>query len=113
MVFIIESTLLIFPFTLVVHPVYMCWYTVLILFWSITLMVKCYDDYVSSSSLFSDCSQLIKRGNFLLKAPTLIHPPSQCDRCVQHPLSKTKFEYFRDKLGVVENAPLAEREINF
>ena len=25
------------------------------------------------------------------------------------PLSKTKFEYFRDKLGVVENAPLAER----
>ena len=26
------------------------------------------------------------------------------------PLSKTKFEYFRDKLGVVENAPLAERE---
>ena len=33
------------------------------------------------------------------------------------PLSKTKFEYFRDKLGVVEKAPLAEREcsslINF
>ena len=26
------------------------------------------------------------------------------------PLSKTKFEYFRDKLGVVENAPLVERE---
>ena len=26
------------------------------------------------------------------------------------PLFKTKFEYFRDKLGVVENAPLAERE---
>ena len=26
------------------------------------------------------------------------------------PLSKTKFEYFQDKLGVVENAPLAERE---
>ena len=26
------------------------------------------------------------------------------------PLSKTKFEYFLDKLGVVENAPLAERE---
>ena len=26
------------------------------------------------------------------------------------PLSKTKFEYFRDKLGVVENAHLAERE---
>ena len=26
------------------------------------------------------------------------------------PLSKTKFEYFRDKLSVVENAPLAERE---
>ena len=26
------------------------------------------------------------------------------------PLSKMKFEYFRDKLGVVENAPLAERE---
>ena len=33
------------------------------------------------------------------------------------PLSKTKFEYFRDKIGLVENAPLAEREcssmINF
>jgi hypothetical protein len=26
------------------------------------------------------------------------------------PLSKTKIEYFRDKLGVVKNAPLAERE---
>ena len=26
------------------------------------------------------------------------------------PLSKTKFKYFRDKLGVVENAPLTERE---
>ena len=26
------------------------------------------------------------------------------------PLSKTKFEYFRDKLGVMENAPLTERE---
>ena len=26
------------------------------------------------------------------------------------PLSKTKFEHFRDKLGVVENASLAERE---
>ena len=26
------------------------------------------------------------------------------------PLSKMKFEYFRDKIGVVENAPLAERE---
>ena len=26
------------------------------------------------------------------------------------PLSKMKFEYFRDKLRVVENAPLAERE---
>ena len=26
------------------------------------------------------------------------------------PLSKTKFEYFRDKLGLVENASLAERE---
>ena len=26
------------------------------------------------------------------------------------PLSKTKFEYFRDKLRVVENAPLAKRE---
>ena len=26
------------------------------------------------------------------------------------PVSKTKFEYFRDKLGVVENAPLAEGE---
>ena len=26
------------------------------------------------------------------------------------PLSKTKLEYFRDKLGVVENTPLAERE---
>ena len=26
------------------------------------------------------------------------------------PLSKRKFEYFRDKLGVVENAPLTERE---
>ena len=26
------------------------------------------------------------------------------------PLSKTKFEYFRDKLGVVENAPLTKRE---
>jgi hypothetical protein len=26
------------------------------------------------------------------------------------PLAKSKFEYFRDKLGVVENAPLAERE---
>jgi hypothetical protein len=26
------------------------------------------------------------------------------------PLAKSKFEYFHDKLGVVENAPLAERE---
>ena len=26
------------------------------------------------------------------------------------PLSKTKFEHFQDKLGVVENASLAERE---
>ena len=26
------------------------------------------------------------------------------------PLSKMKFEYFRDKLGVVENGPLVERE---
>ena len=26
------------------------------------------------------------------------------------PLSKTKLEYFRDMLGVVENAPLAKRE---
>jgi hypothetical protein len=26
------------------------------------------------------------------------------------PLSKSKFKYFCDKLGVVENAPLAERE---
>ena len=26
------------------------------------------------------------------------------------PLLKTKFEYFRDKLSLVENAPLAERE---
>jgi hypothetical protein len=26
------------------------------------------------------------------------------------PLSKSKFEYFRDKLGVVENAPLVKRE---
>ena len=82
MVFINEYTLLSFPFTSVVHPGYICWYTVLI-FWSITLMVKCYDDYVSNSSLLSDCSQLIKRGKSLLKAPTLIHPPSQCDQCVQ------------------------------
>jgi hypothetical protein len=26
------------------------------------------------------------------------------------PLAKSKFEYFRDKLGVVENAPLVKRE---
>ena len=26
------------------------------------------------------------------------------------PLSNTKFDYLRDKIGVVENAPLAERE---
>jgi hypothetical protein len=26
------------------------------------------------------------------------------------PLAKLKFEYFRDKIGVVENAPLAKRE---
>jgi hypothetical protein len=26
------------------------------------------------------------------------------------PLSKTKFEYFRDKIGLVENASLSERE---
>ena len=74
MVFINEYTLLSFPFTSVVHPGYICWYTVLI-FWSITLMVKSYDDYVSNSSLLLDCSQLIKKGKSLLKASTLIHPP--------------------------------------
>jgi hypothetical protein len=26
------------------------------------------------------------------------------------PLTRTKFEYFRDRLGVAENASLAERE---
>ena len=26
------------------------------------------------------------------------------------PLSKMKFKFFRDKLGLVENAPLAEKE---
>jgi hypothetical protein len=26
------------------------------------------------------------------------------------PLTRTKFEYFRDRLGMVENASLAERE---
>jgi hypothetical protein len=26
------------------------------------------------------------------------------------PLAKSKFEYFRDKLGVVENTPLVKRE---
>jgi hypothetical protein len=26
------------------------------------------------------------------------------------PLAKTKFEYFRERLGLVENASLAERE---
>ena len=63
MVFINKYTLLSFPFTSVVHPGYICWYIVLIL-WSITLMVKSYDDYVSSSSLLSDCSQLIVSNGF-------------------------------------------------
>ena len=89
MVFINESILLSFPITSVVHLVYMCWYTVVILFWSITLMVKCYDDYVSINSLLSDCSELIKRGKSLLKASTLIHPPSQCGRCVQQGWSQS------------------------
>ena len=79
MVFINEYTLLSFPFTSVVHSGYICWYTVLI-FWSITLMVRSYDDYVSNNSLLFDCSQLIKRGKGLLKPSTLIHPPSQCQQ---------------------------------
>ena len=81
MVFINEYTLLSFPFTSVVHPGYICWYAILI-FWSITLMVKSYDDYVSNNSLLSDCSQLIKGGKSLLKASALIHPPSLCQQYV-------------------------------
>ena len=77
MVFI--NTLLSFPFTSIVRLGYTCWYTVLIL-WSIILMVKSYDDYISNSSLMSDCSQLIKRGKGFLKAYTLIHTPSQCQQ---------------------------------
>ena len=89
MVFINKFTLLTFPFSYVVHPSYICWYAILI-FWSITLMVKSYDDYVSNSSLLSDCSQLIKRGKSLLKASTLIHPPSQCQQLVSEQAFRTK-----------------------
>jgi hypothetical protein len=35
---------------------------------------------------------------------------TNCRYFLTKPLSLTKFVYFRDKLGVVENASLAERE---
>ena len=77
--------------------------------------------------LRTGCKKLLGKVRKIGKSVhTLIHPPSQCGCCVQHlwyiptdeqiadvltkPLSKTMFENFRDKLGVVENASLAERE---
>ena len=46
------------------------------------------------------------------RATSLRYVPTdeQTANVLTKPLSKTKFEYFQDKLGVVENAPLAERE---
>ena len=52
------------------------------------------------------CDMVRRRAISLRYIPT----DEQTADVLTKPLSNTKFDYFRDKLGVVENAPLAERE---
>ena len=52
------------------------------------------------------CDMVQRRAVSLRYIPTDEHTADVLSK----PLLKTTFEYFRDKLGVVENAPLIERE---
>ena len=73
---------------------------------------------ISSNPVFHDHSKHMEMRYHYLRdmvqrrAISLRYIPTdeQTADVLTKPLSKTKFEYFRDKLGVVENVRLAERE---
>ena len=73
---------------------------------------------ISENPVFHDRSKHMEiryhyvRDRVQRRAVILLYIPTneQTADVLTKPLSKTKFEYFRDKLGVVENAPLVERE---
>ena len=89
----------------------------------LTLIVINYDNQscvkLSENPMFHDRSKHIEikyhyvRDMVQRRAVSLRYIPidEQTADVLTKPLSKTKFEYFREKLGLVENAPLARGSV--